>query len=106
MSRTHTFPLYNLISGSMNKALLGVVVMLFLGYSILIVGTIISINQRKDLYSEIRTKQAQVSELEVKYFNLAQQIDLEKVNELGFIDMPNAVFAYTIPGVKDSVAIR
>lgn len=106
MSRIHTFPLYNLISGSMNKALLGVFVALFFGYSFLIGSTVVSINQRKNLYADIRAKQAEVSELEISYFNLAQGIDMEKAKELGFQDAQTAIFAYTNPGASDTVAIR
>lgn len=102
---TITMTTKNMFTGSMNKWLLGIIVGLFVVYSVLIVTTILSINDRKNLYSDIRAKQAQLSELEIKYFNVAQQIDLNKARELGFVDQA-ATFAYTNPISDNAVAIR
>jgi hypothetical protein len=102
---TLTLPIKNILTGSMNSWLLAAFIGMFVAYSFLIGSTVISINERKNLYSDIRTKQAQLSELEIKYFTVAQGIDLNKAKELGFIDTPTT-FAYTNAGAKDAVAIR
>lgn len=103
--KTITLPIKNVFSGSMNSWLLAAFVGMFVSYSFLIGSTVISINERKNLYSDIRAKQAELSELEIKYFTVAQGIDLNKARELGFIDT-TTTFAYTNPGATDAVAVR
>ncbi len=97
--------LTNLISGSHNGTLLGAFAALFVVYSFLIGSTVVSINERKNLYSEIRAQQAHLAELEIQYFELAQGVDLNRATEMGFKDQP-AAFAYTNPGAEDAVALR
>lgn len=84
-----------LYSGSYNTHLFIGVIAMFGLYSFLVVSTIVSVNQRKDIRATIRTTQAQVSDLEISYFNLAAQVDIHKAEELGFVNAPVPKFAYT-----------
>lgn len=101
MSRT----IKNIISGSHNSTLLGAFAALFVVYSFLIGSTVVSINERKNLYSEIRAQQAHLAELEINYFALVQGVDLKRASAMGFADQ-SATFAYTNPGAEDAVALR
>lgn len=73
-------------------------------YSFFIARSVVAINQRKTLYSEIRTMQAKVSDLEIEYFNIASSIDIQKASALGFVESKTPTFAYTHPDA-DTVAI-
>lgn len=64
-------------------------------YMVLMVQTISLINDRKDIRSEIRNTQVAISDLEVKYFELAQSIDQKVITDLGFTESVIPVFAYT-----------
>ncbi len=96
----------NLFSGAYNGRLLGGVLGLFAVYSFFIVSTVVAINQRKDLRNEIRTSQANVSNLEIKYFALASNINEHKAQELGFITSETPSFVYTSPLPEKVALIR
>lgn len=64
-------------------------------YMVLMVQTISLINERKDIRAEIRNTQVAISDLEVKYFELAQSIDQQVITDLGFTESAVPVFAYT-----------
>ena len=66
-----------------------------IAYMVLMVQTISLINERKDVRTEIRDTQVAISDLEVKYFELAQSIDQKVINDLGFTESVIPVFAYT-----------
>jgi hypothetical protein len=95
----------NTFSGSWNRHLLTGLVVLFGLYSFFIARTVVAVNQRKDVRAEIRDTQTRVSDLEIKYFNLASNIDMQKATELGFIDSQTPTFAYTKPAAE-TVAVR
>ena len=97
-------PIKNIFSGSLNRYLLLVLVGTFLLYSFFIARSVVAINQRKTLYSQVRTAQAKVSDLEIQYFNLASTIDIKKASELGFVESKTPTFAYTNPDA-DTVAL-
>lgn len=90
-----TNPIKNIFSGSWNRYLLMGLIGMFVVYSFFIARSVVAINQRKTLYSEIRTMQAKVSELETTYFNLASSLDTYKAATLGFVEAETPVFAYT-----------
>ena len=94
-----------LFSGALNKQLVILVVVLFGAYSFFIVRTVVAINQRKELYSDMRVAQAKVSELEINYFNLAANVDTTKIQQLGFVDSQTPTFAYVQPEGQDKVAL-
>jgi hypothetical protein len=96
--------LKNIISGNYNRYFLGGAVGLFAVYSFFIASTVVAINQRKDLRQEIRASQGQVSELEIKYFNLSAGIDIKKASELGFVDSQTPIFAYA-KATEEKVAL-
>lgn len=78
-------------------------------YSVLLVQTINTVSERKELRTEIQEAQQRVSELETKYFELANTIDSNYVKQLGFVENADPVFAYTIPDhvtSSDSLAIN
>lgn len=105
MLQTINHPIKNIFSGNLNKYLLGTVVVLFCAYSFLIARTVISIDQRKSLASELRTAEASVANAEITYFNLASGIDTTKATELGFVNADTPDFAYMNPTGQDVVAI-
>ena len=96
----------NIISGRFNTGLLLMVVALFGAYSFFIGHSVVAINQRKDLLSQVRTTQSAVSDSEIKYFNLASAIDMNTVAKYGFVDSKTPDFAYTSPNGEDTVAVR
>lgn len=104
MTKTITNTIQHLFSGSLNQKLLLVLVLLFGAYSFCIVRAVAAINERKSLYAEIRTHQAKVADLEIKYFAVASEIDTDKIAELGFVDSQAPLFAYTHPNA-DTVAL-
>lgn len=104
MTKTINNTIHNIFSGSMNQKLLMMLVLLFVGYSFCIVRAVVAINERKSITSEMRTSQAQVADLEIKYFALVSEIDMNKVAELGFVSSQAPVFAYTHPKT-DTVAL-
>lgn len=63
-------------------------------YSILVVRTIHTIGDRKEARIAIRDTQSRISELEKKYFELAQGIDTSYVTQMGFTEVQEPVFAY------------
>lgn len=63
-------------------------------YSILVVRTIHTIGDRKEARIAIRDTQSRISELEKRYFELAQGIDGAYVNQMGFTEVHEPVFAY------------
>ncbi len=69
-------------------------------YSFFIARSVVAINQRKTLYSDIRTAQAKVSDLEIEYFNIASSIDIQKAADLGFVESKTPTFAYTHPDAE------
>ncbi len=94
-----------LYSGSYNAHLFVGVIAMFGLYSFLVVSTIVSVNQRKDIRADIRTTQAKVSDLEISYFNLASQIDIHKAEALGFVNAAVPKFAYTGGNQEEKVAL-
>jgi hypothetical protein len=89
-------PNKNIFSGSWNRYLLLALVGMFVLYSFFIARSVVAINQRKTLYTEIRTSQAKVSDLEIKYFDLASTIDAKKAADLGFVESEDSnVCVYT-----------
>jgi hypothetical protein len=68
-----TSTIKNIFSGSMNQKLLIVLVVMFGAYSFFIARAVVAINERKALYAEVRTEQAKVADLEIKYFALASR---------------------------------
>lgn len=104
MQHIITNPIKNIFSGSWNRYLLVALVGMFALYSFFIARSVVAINQRKTLYSEVRTSQAKVSDLEIKYFNLASSIDIQKAAALGFVESKTPTFAYTHPDA-DTVAL-
>lgn len=97
-------PIRTIFSGSWNRYLLFVLAGTFVLYSFFIARSVVAINQRKALYTEVRTAQAKVSDLEIEYFNLASSIDIQKASDLGFVESKTPTFAYTHPDA-DTVAI-
>lgn len=63
-------------------------------YSVLLVKTIHTISERKELRTEIRNTQARISEHETKYFELATTIDSAYVLQHGFTEVRDPVFAH------------
>lgn len=106
MTKTSFNLIIKLFNGSLNKTLLLALVGMFVVYSFFIARAVIAVNERKALYADLRTSQAKVSELEIKYFNLASAVDVEKAATLGFIESKNPTFAYTRPAVDTAVAVR
>lgn len=103
--KTITYTLQSIISGHHNKTLLGIVVMLFGAYCFFIAQTVVAINERKMLYSDVREEQMKVSDLETRYFAMTSTIDLEKTKELGFQDITSPRFAYTQKTSSETVAL-
>lgn len=105
MKKTSANAIRAVFSGSLNRQLVIVLVVLFGAYSFLIARTVIAINQRKSLYGTIRTEQAKVSALEISYFNLSANVGTDKIGELGFVDSQTPDFAYVQPEGQDKVAL-
>lgn len=82
-----------------------VLVMIVVAYAGLTVQTAVFANERKELREEIRQTQIAISDLEVNYFDLAQAIDTETINSLGFTEIATPLFAYTETSYP-SVALR
>lgn len=93
-------PIKKLFLGIYNKQLLGGIVLLFGVYSFFIGHTVVAIDQRQALTSQIQTTGAAVSALQINYFNLASSITMTKATELGFVDSETPDFAYTNPGAQ------
>jgi hypothetical protein len=93
-------------SGSANRALLVMLALCFVSYSFLIARTVVSINQRKDVATQIQNAQANLAATEIKYFSMASTIDMTKAQSLGFVDSPTPDFAYTNPTGNNAFAIR
>lgn len=74
-------------------------------YMVLMVQTISLINERKDIRNSIRNAQVAISDLEVRYFDLAKSIDQNVITDLGFTESVVPVFAYTHPDYP-TVALR
>ena len=87
--------LKKIYSGAYNTRLFVGVIVLFGIYSFFIVSTVVAVNERKDIRTDIRNVQASVSDLEISYFNLASQIDVKKAETLGFVNAAVPKFAYT-----------
>lgn len=85
----------NIYNGMHTPRLLVGVIGLFVMYSFFIVSTVVAINQRKDIRTDIRTVQARVADLEISYFTLASTVDVTKATSLGFVTAPVPEFAYT-----------
>lgn len=98
--------LKKIYSGSYNTQLLSMAVGLFALYSFFIVSTVVAVNQRDAIGQSIRTTQATVSGLEINYFNLASQVDIQKAESLGFVNDPVPSFAYVNSTDASKVAIR
>ncbi len=87
----------------MNKHLL-VLGVAFLGiYASLVVGTIFSVSHRKAVRQDIKTTQARVADLEVKYFALADHLNETTATELGLVHVDVPQFSYRNP--DDAVAL-
>ncbi len=82
-------------TGNWNMRLVAVVGLLFGLYSYFIVGTVVTVNERKDIRTDIRSVQAEVSDLEISYFTLASQVDMHKATDLGFVNAAIPKFVYT-----------
>lgn len=106
MQHIITNPIKNIFSGSWNRYLLLALVGMFVLYSFFIARSVVAINQRKTLYSEIRISQAKVSDLEINYFNLASSIDIQKASALGFVESKTPTFAYTHPDAETVALVR
>lgn len=106
MQHIITNPIKNIFSGSWNRYLLVALVGMFGVYSFFIARSVVAINQRKTLYSEIRVSQAKVSDLEINYFNLASSIDIQKASALGFVESKTPTFAYTHPDAETVALVR
>lgn len=78
--------------------------LLVASYVIMMVQTVSLVNERKDIREETRQTQVGISDLEIQYFQLAQSIDKETIEKLGFKESAVPVFAYTKP-VYDTVAL-
>lgn len=92
--------LRHLISGTYNTALLTMCGVLFVGYFTCVVGTIISVNERKDVRIEMRNLQMRVAELESEYVQLSSAVTKERAFALGYIEAVNPLFIYrgaTVP---------
>jgi predicted RND superfamily exporter protein len=68
-----------------------------MSYIFLMVSTISLINERKEVRVDIRDAQVAISDLEVRYFDLAKSIDKDIIANLGFTHSTVPVFAYTYP---------
>ena len=93
-------------SGSANKALLIMLVLCFVSYSCLIARTVVSINNRKDIATQVQDAQANLAATEIKYFSMASTIDMTKAQSLGFVDSQTPDFAYTNPTGSNAFAMR
>jgi hypothetical protein len=100
MQYTLTNPIKNIFSGSWNRYLVLILVGMFIAYSFFIARSVVAINQRKTLYSEIRVSEAKVSDLEINYFNLVSSVDIQKATDLGFVESKTPTFAYTHPDAE------
>lgn len=98
--------IYQFIRGTYNKHLLAALVVLFVSYSGLVAHTIISVNQRKDLRTEIRQTQSMVSDLEITFFAQASQINTTTISQLGLVDAPVPYFVYENPDVEKVALVR
>ncbi len=67
------------------------------GYMSLMVSITSFIRERQDVRDSIRKTQIAISDLEVRYFELAQSIDKNIITDLGFVNNTVPVFAYTNP---------
>ncbi len=101
-----TSTIKSIFSGSWNQRLLIVLVVMFGAYSFFIARAVVAINERKALYSQVRTEQAKVADLEIKYFALASEIDKTKIEQLGFVDSQTPTFAYTHPAAETVALVR
>lgn len=91
-----------IISRSLSMIAVGCVVV----YMVLMVRTISLINERKDIRAEIRNTQVAISDSEVRYFELAQSIDKNVIESLGFTESTVPVFAYTHPDYPTVALVR
>jgi hypothetical protein len=71
----------------------------------MMIQTVTLINERKDIRESIRQTQVGISDLEIQYFKLAQGIDKQTIEQLGFKESVVPVFAYTKPAYE-SVAFN
>ena len=95
--QSHTFAPSSRIQVVISRTLSIFAGVCVVAYMVLMVQTISLINNRKDIRSEIRNTQVAISDLEVKYFELAQSIDQKVITDLGFTESVIPVFAYTQP---------
>lgn len=79
----------------LSRGLTAVVVGLLCAYGGFMVSAISLIQERKEVRESIRQTQIAISDLEVDYFNLAQSIDTQTIQQLGFTESTVPVFAYT-----------
>lgn len=79
----------------LSRGLTAIVVGLLCAYGGFMVQAISLIQERKDVRESIRQTQIAISDLEVDYFNLAQSIDPQTIQQLGFTESTVPVFAYT-----------
>lgn len=68
-----------------------------MSYIFLMISTISLINERKEVRVDIRDAQVAISDLEVRYFDLAKSINQDIISNLGFTHSTVPVFAYTYP---------
>jgi ABC-type proline/glycine betaine transport system substrate-binding protein len=87
-----------------SKTLTVTIGVLIASYIVMMVQTVSLVNERKDIREETRQTQVTISDLEIQYFQLAQSIDKETIEKLGFKESVLPVFAYTKP-VYDTVAL-
>jgi hypothetical protein len=94
-----------LFQGTYNSRLGIFAVGLFGCYLFLIASTIISINERKIAYREIRDLTIAITEQETNYLSLTNTITFETALARGFVDAKLSRFVYTDP-LDPALALR
>lgn len=93
-----------LFSGAYNGHLIAGVAFMFVAYSFLIVGTIVMVNDRKDLRSDIQEEQLAVAEAEINFFKSSAMIDNEFALAQGYQPVGTPHFVYNVTS-DDKVAL-
>lgn len=105
-TQSHTTHHNSSVRVLISRALSAVAVGCIVVYMILMVQTISLINERKDIRGSIRNTQVAISDLEVRYFELAQSIDQQVISDLGFTESTVPTFAYTHPDYPTVAMVR
>ena len=101
-----TTALRSIFTGSANKTLLVILVACFVSYSFLIARTVVAINSRKQIATQIQNAQANLAATEIKYFSMASTIDMTKAQGMGFIESTTPDFAYSNPAGSNAFAMK